>query len=435
LLDIFPKIEADAVSKNYGKFIIGPLESGYGVTLGNALRRVLLSSLPGAAVTSIKVDGVHHEFTPIPNAKEDTTQLILNVKQLRMKMHGDDGPLRLSLEARGRGNVTAADIQTPIKPGRYLARFYPDLASHEVRDLQESMPRAAKLHFAVTAADIERIYVTGPSSCMSREAAQYDGPCHPVRVYGESDLQLAYITNTAGVPTARALVWPEKKRHGRMYGHETLLAQALKTAGYEPDELTGARIRRIPVHGDGARVVMPYIDNDQSFDVVDNTWLSISGPYPAEATNGIAALSRMTYCQRCDVRIPEDSTYSVGDEAWCEDCRDQYTFISDFSGEEFSDDEQAEVVVCSDDGNKSTRDWSTSERDEHATYCSDSDQWYATNDFDFVTLANGDRWEASHFAEHGDPAELAPRTPHPDSESTPAPANDAEPIGTAERAA
>lgn len=115
LLDIFPKIEAEASSKNYGKFIIGPLESGYGVTLGNALRRVLLSSLPGAAVTSIKVDGVHHEFTPIPNAKEDTTQLILNVKQLRMKMHGDEGPLRLSLEARGKGNVTAADIQAPAQ--------------------------------------------------------------------------------------------------------------------------------------------------------------------------------------------------------------------------------------------------------------------------------------------------------------------------------
>ncbi|MBI4673416.1 MAG: DNA-directed RNA polymerase subunit alpha [Chloroflexi bacterium] len=115
LLDIFPKIEAEASSKNYGKFIIGPLESGYGVTMGNALRRVLLSSLPGAAVTSIKVDGVHHEFTPIPTAKEDTTQLILNVKQLRMKMHGDEGPLRLSLEARGKGNVTAADIQTPAQ--------------------------------------------------------------------------------------------------------------------------------------------------------------------------------------------------------------------------------------------------------------------------------------------------------------------------------
>jgi DNA-directed RNA polymerase subunit alpha len=115
LLDIFPKIEAEATSKNYGKFIIGPLESGYGITLGNALRRVLLSSLPGAAVTSIKIEGVHHEFTPIQYAKEDTTALILNIKQLRLKLHGDDQPVRMTLEARGRGNVTAADIQAPAQ--------------------------------------------------------------------------------------------------------------------------------------------------------------------------------------------------------------------------------------------------------------------------------------------------------------------------------
>jgi DNA-directed RNA polymerase subunit alpha len=115
LLDIFPKIEAEATSRSYGKFIIGPLESGYGITLGNALRRVLLSSLPGAAVTSIKIDGVHHEFTPIAYAKEDTTQLILNVKQLRLKLHGEDQPARMTLEARGRGNVTAADIQAPAQ--------------------------------------------------------------------------------------------------------------------------------------------------------------------------------------------------------------------------------------------------------------------------------------------------------------------------------
>ncbi len=115
MLDIIPKIEAEASSKNYGKFVIGPLESGYGITLGNALRRVLLSSLPGAAVTSIKIDGVHHEFTPIPYAKEDTTALILNIKQLRLKLHGEDQPVRMTLEAHGRGNVTAADIQAPAQ--------------------------------------------------------------------------------------------------------------------------------------------------------------------------------------------------------------------------------------------------------------------------------------------------------------------------------
>ncbi len=112
---VLPKIEAEATSKSYGKFVIGPLESGYGVTLGNALRRVLLASLIGSAITSVKVDGVHHEFTPIPHAKEDMTQLILNLKQLRFKVHDSEQPVRLHLEARGRGTVTAGDIQLPAQ--------------------------------------------------------------------------------------------------------------------------------------------------------------------------------------------------------------------------------------------------------------------------------------------------------------------------------
>jgi DNA-directed RNA polymerase subunit alpha len=112
---VLPKIEAEAISKSYGKFVIGPLESGYGVTLGNALRRVLLASLSGVAVTSIKVEGIHHEFTPIPHAKEDLTALILNVKQLRFKLFDTDQSVRLHLESRGRGTVTAGDIQLPAQ--------------------------------------------------------------------------------------------------------------------------------------------------------------------------------------------------------------------------------------------------------------------------------------------------------------------------------
>jgi DNA-directed RNA polymerase subunit alpha len=134
---VLPKIEVDATSKGYGKFVIGPLESGYGVTLGNALRRVLLASLTGVAVTSIKVDGVHHEFTPIPHAKEDMTQLILNLKQLRFKVHDTDQPVRLQLEARGRGAVTAGDIQLPshvelINPDQYLLTLDSDDAALEM---------------------------------------------------------------------------------------------------------------------------------------------------------------------------------------------------------------------------------------------------------------------------------------------------------------
>lgn len=109
---VLPKIECEAKSQQYGRFMIGPLESGYGVTLGNALRRVLLSSLPGAAVTSIHIDGVHHEFSPIPHVREDTTAFILNVKQLRVRTVTDD-PVRAVLQVNAEGPVTAGDLQIP----------------------------------------------------------------------------------------------------------------------------------------------------------------------------------------------------------------------------------------------------------------------------------------------------------------------------------
>ena len=109
---VLPKIECEASTKNYGRFIISPLETGYGVTLGNALRRVLLSSLSGAAVTSLRVSGVYHEFSDIPSAKEDMTTLILNVKKLRLRYYAE-GPVRLTLSTKGRSEVTAADIEAP----------------------------------------------------------------------------------------------------------------------------------------------------------------------------------------------------------------------------------------------------------------------------------------------------------------------------------
>ncbi len=105
--------ERQNITRDYGRFIIGPLESGYGLTMGNALRRVLLSSLPGAAVTSIRVSDVHHEFSEIEHVREDMTQLILQIKQLRLVLHGAESA-RLRLQHRGaEGTVTAADIWAP----------------------------------------------------------------------------------------------------------------------------------------------------------------------------------------------------------------------------------------------------------------------------------------------------------------------------------
>jgi DNA-directed RNA polymerase subunit alpha len=105
---VLPKIESDAQARNYGRFVIGPMESGYGITVGNALRRVLLSSLEGAAITSISVRGIHHEFSTVPHVREDLTSLLLNLKQVRFRFTDDEEEqARLRLEVRGEGVVTA----------------------------------------------------------------------------------------------------------------------------------------------------------------------------------------------------------------------------------------------------------------------------------------------------------------------------------------
>ena len=94
---------------NYGKFVVEPLERGYGTTLGNSLRRILLSSLPGVAVTSVKIDGILHEFSTIPGVKEDVTEIILNLKKLALKLNGENTK-RVLINAIGPKEVTAADI-------------------------------------------------------------------------------------------------------------------------------------------------------------------------------------------------------------------------------------------------------------------------------------------------------------------------------------
>lgn len=119
-----PKVERENESRENGKFTISPLEPGYGVTLGNALRRVLLSSLEGAAITNIRIQGVMHEFSTIPGVREDVIQVMLNLKELRFKMHGVETS-SIHLDVRGEGTITAADIQCPpeveiINPEAYL---------------------------------------------------------------------------------------------------------------------------------------------------------------------------------------------------------------------------------------------------------------------------------------------------------------------------
>jgi DNA-directed RNA polymerase subunit alpha len=133
---VMPKIEREAVAKNYGKFVISPLESGYGITVGNTLRRILLSSLEGAAVTSIRITDVPHEFSDIPGVREDVLQLMLNIKKIRLILHDVDSA-RLRLEVQGEGVVTAADVMAPgeveiVNPELYLLTVDDDKAHLEI---------------------------------------------------------------------------------------------------------------------------------------------------------------------------------------------------------------------------------------------------------------------------------------------------------------
>jgi len=124
-LPTIPQIECVETRDNYGRFVAEPLEKGYGVTLGNALRRVLLGHLPGAAITRVRIDGIQHEFSPIPHVTEDVIELLLNVKAIRLKPI-TDRPGRLILDVVGEGRICAADINPSsdfeiANPELYLA--------------------------------------------------------------------------------------------------------------------------------------------------------------------------------------------------------------------------------------------------------------------------------------------------------------------------
>ncbi len=137
-----PRIKNTKTQGNYASYDIEPLEAGYGMTLGNALRRVLLSSLPGAAVTSIRIDGVQHEFQDIPNVTEDVTEMVLNVKKLRLRSFSDH-PVSMRLEVNGERVVTAADILAPstveiVNPDLYIATLDNDDARLEMELVVET---------------------------------------------------------------------------------------------------------------------------------------------------------------------------------------------------------------------------------------------------------------------------------------------------------
>ena len=122
-------------SDNYGKFVLEPLERGFGITLGNALRRVLISSLPGAAVFSIKADGVYHEFTTIPGVREDVAMMILNIKDLVMKIDDDE---IYTLKQRSQDIINSIDFHTKVVQDceDFIKILNPEIAEKEQRDYE-----------------------------------------------------------------------------------------------------------------------------------------------------------------------------------------------------------------------------------------------------------------------------------------------------------
>ena len=131
------RFTGSAEDSAYGTFVVEPLERGFGTTLGNSLRRVLLSSLPGYAITSVKIDNVLHEFSTIPNVKEDVTEIVLNLKGVILKIHGD-GPKTMYIEANGSGEITAGDIKADseveiLNPDHHIATL--DADAHVTMEL------------------------------------------------------------------------------------------------------------------------------------------------------------------------------------------------------------------------------------------------------------------------------------------------------------
>jgi hypothetical protein len=217
------------------------------------------------------------------------------------------------------------DRHTAIAPGRYLTKFYPELSGDDVREYAERQIAATDnttVLFASTADEIERVYVNGPTSCMSGSEADFNSPIHPVRVYAAGDLAVAYIEAKPGKITARALCWPEKKLHSRLYGDKTRLLPALEALGYAQGRLDGARLLRMAKGGD---YVMPYIDDSEAASEYSGEYLIIETGGNIDATNTCGLSSEQDehpVCESCNEMCDEDEGYYIEDilETWCESC-------------------------------------------------------------------------------------------------------------------
>jgi len=236
---VTPKVEREAEARNYGKFVISPLERGFGVTLGNALRRVLLSSLEGAAVTSIRVTDVLHEFSDIPGVREDVIQVTLQIKQLRLILHEGDSA-HLHLDVRGEGVVTAADIQAPaeveiVNPDLYLftvddsrTRLEIDLTVERGRGYSPSGERSGRLPIGELPIDaiytpVKRVNYSVASARVGQSTAYdrllleiwTDGTVPPEKALGASSkILIDHLRFISGISEETLVIGIEKETTG-----------------------------------------------------------------------------------------------------------------------------------------------------------------------------------------------------------------------------
>ncbi|MDX1931396.1 MAG: DNA-directed RNA polymerase subunit alpha [Capsulimonadales bacterium] len=205
-----PRIETVEQTQTFGKFVVEPLEPGYGVTLGNSLRRVLLGSIEGAAITMVRIEGVQHEFQTIPGLKEDATELLLNLKELFLKVYDGEselsnGPRMVRIEARGAGRITGADVICPpdvevANPDCYIATISDETASLYI-EMQVDKGRGYRMPERSPNRNevIGDIYVPSAFSPIRKVSFQVD----PTRVGNRNDferLAIEITTNGTIVP-------------------------------------------------------------------------------------------------------------------------------------------------------------------------------------------------------------------------------------------
>jgi len=253
---IVPRIETLVHKEDYGKFVVEPVESGFGATIGNALRRILLSSVEGAAVTTVKIGGVLHEFSTIPGVREDAATLLLNLKQLSVKVHREpDSTQRtwtLRIHREGEGEVTAADIETPedvdiLNPEIHLAHLSDDDA---VLDMEMIVELGKGYVLPERMSSYKHVIGSIPVGAAFTPVTKVSFIAEPTRVGGRTDLERLVMeiwTNGTIEPQQAigraAQILEDYLRLFLQFGQEGAPSFAREGVAAETDEIRAPEIR------------------------------------------------------------------------------------------------------------------------------------------------------------------------------------------------